>query len=153
MGLKASACEYLFLLLLLMCTCLYLCGCMCVQYLKRSEEGVRSLGTGITDDFELPYGCWEVNIRPISLFSFGKRCCLRTLYKHILCFAQIHPTSPPSSFSCLQLLPFSFSHTVPTGSHSVVQVHLELEPGSFRLPSAVCFRLPSAVCTARRDPL
>lgn len=32
---------------------------MCPQ---RSEEGVRCLGAGVTDDYELPSACWELNM-------------------------------------------------------------------------------------------
>jgi len=31
-------------------------------YLQRSEEGIRSPGTGVTDVYELPYWCWELNL-------------------------------------------------------------------------------------------
>ena len=42
------------------CLSVYLCTVR-VHCPKRSEEGVRSLGTGVTDGCELPCGCWESN--------------------------------------------------------------------------------------------
>jgi E3 ubiquitin-protein ligase NEDD4 len=32
--------------------------------LEEAEEGVGSLGTEVTDSFELPCGCWESNPGP-----------------------------------------------------------------------------------------
>jgi hypothetical protein len=38
------------------------CMCTtCVLYLWRSEEGVRSLSTGVKDGYEQPFRCWEPN--------------------------------------------------------------------------------------------
>lgn len=48
--------------------CLHVvCVCtMCVPgTLQRSEEDVRSPGSGATDDCELPYECWEFNLGPL----------------------------------------------------------------------------------------
>jgi hypothetical protein len=36
----------------------------CIQCPQRPEEGVRSLGTGVRDSYELPCGCWELNLGP-----------------------------------------------------------------------------------------
>lgn len=33
-----------------------------VQGPHGSEKGIDSSGTGVTDDGELPYGCWELNL-------------------------------------------------------------------------------------------
>lgn len=33
---------------------------------QESEEGVRSLGTGVTDDCEPPHWCWELNPGPLQ---------------------------------------------------------------------------------------
>ena len=30
------------------------------------KEDIRSLGTGVVDDCELPYGCWELNLCPLQ---------------------------------------------------------------------------------------
>ena len=37
----------------------------CVWDIGSSEEDVRYLGTGVTDDCELPPGCWELNHSPL----------------------------------------------------------------------------------------
>lgn len=37
---------------------------MCAWYLGRSQEGVRSAGTGMTDGCEPPDRCWELNLGP-----------------------------------------------------------------------------------------
>ena len=29
-------------------------------------EGIRSLGTGVSDSCELPCGCWELNLGPLK---------------------------------------------------------------------------------------
>ena len=50
--------NYLFLLVSYLHTC--------VQYLQRPEEGIRSLGTGVTGGCELPCGCWELNPGPLE---------------------------------------------------------------------------------------
>ena len=42
----------------------YVCTA-CMQFPLRSEEGIGSLGTEVTDSCELPGGCWELN--PASL--------------------------------------------------------------------------------------
>ena len=34
--------------------------------MQRPEEGIRSLGTGVTDGCELPCGCWEWNPGPLQ---------------------------------------------------------------------------------------
>jgi hypothetical protein len=34
-------------------------------YPQRSEERRRILETGVTDDYELPCGCWELNSGPL----------------------------------------------------------------------------------------
>ena len=36
------------------------------QRSQRSEESVRSSGTGATDSCEPPYGCWELNLGPLE---------------------------------------------------------------------------------------
>lgn len=63
------------------CLCMwYICG-MCVMYMcSVCVLSVISLGTEAIHGCELSYGCWEVNIGPISLFRVGKCCCLRILY-------------------------------------------------------------------------
>lgn len=33
--------------------------CMCAQCLWMPNEGIESLGTGVIDSCEPPYGCWE----------------------------------------------------------------------------------------------
>lgn len=38
--------------------------CVCACGLQRLEEGVRYLGTGITDSFGLLYECWKLNLGP-----------------------------------------------------------------------------------------
>jgi hypothetical protein len=53
----------------------YVCGCLAYMHVRTScvllvwsvdpEEGVGSLGTGVTHGFELPHGCWES--KPSSL--------------------------------------------------------------------------------------
>ena len=35
-------------------------------YLRRSEEGIGSLGIEVTDGTELPGGCWELNSGPLE---------------------------------------------------------------------------------------
>lgn len=43
------------------------CICMaCVQYLSMPEEGNESPGTGATDGYQLPCGCWELNMDPLQ---------------------------------------------------------------------------------------
>ena len=37
---------------------------VCVQCLWRSEEGVRSPEIRVTDNCELPHGCWKLNLGP-----------------------------------------------------------------------------------------
>jgi hypothetical protein len=39
---------------------------VCARCLQKSEEGVRSTGTGVTDGCKLPSGCWELNLRPLE---------------------------------------------------------------------------------------
>jgi hypothetical protein len=49
-------------------TCRYVCvPCMLIQYLQRTEKGIRSLGTGVRDSSELPRGFWGIELR-----SFGR---------------------------------------------------------------------------------
>ena len=57
-----------------MCVCMYVCVyvCMyvhhmCASYLKRSDDGVGSHGTEDTDDCELPYWHWELNLGPLQI--------------------------------------------------------------------------------------
>lgn len=38
----------------------------CTQYSQRPEVGIRSPGTGITEDYELPCGCWNPNLDPLQ---------------------------------------------------------------------------------------
>ena len=40
--------------------CMCMCT-MCMQYLRKPEEGTRSSGTGVTDGCESLCGCWEPN--------------------------------------------------------------------------------------------
>jgi hypothetical protein len=40
---------------------------MLIQYLQRTEKGIRSLGTGVRDSSELPRGFWGIELR-----SFGR---------------------------------------------------------------------------------
>jgi hypothetical protein len=35
---------------------------VCTWCSKKPEEGIRSLGTGVTDEYELVFGCWELNL-------------------------------------------------------------------------------------------
>lgn len=41
--------------------CMYI---VCVQCLRRSEGGVRSPGTAVSEGCELPCKCWELNSGP-----------------------------------------------------------------------------------------
>lgn len=47
-----------------MYVCMYVY--MYAWYLRKPEEGVGSLGTGVTDSFEPPYWCWELNPDPLQ---------------------------------------------------------------------------------------
>jgi hypothetical protein len=40
---------------------------VCMQYLKRPEEGDRSPEAGVTDACELLCGCWELNPGPLQV--------------------------------------------------------------------------------------
>jgi hypothetical protein len=40
---------------------------LCAWHSWRSEEGVRSSATGVTDSCELPGGYWELNLGPLAL--------------------------------------------------------------------------------------
>lgn len=40
----------------------------------RSEEGIRSLGTGITDGFTLSSGCWELNLGSLEEQTVSQLC-------------------------------------------------------------------------------
>jgi hypothetical protein len=35
---------------------------MCFCCLQKLEKGTSSSGTGVTDSYELPCGCWELNL-------------------------------------------------------------------------------------------
>jgi hypothetical protein len=60
----------LFVSIFILCVwvpCLHACLCIvCLWYLLRPEEGVRSHGTGVTDGCESHCGCWEFNLGPPS---------------------------------------------------------------------------------------
>lgn len=51
----------IFILYVWVC-CLHECLCtMYMQCLRWPEEGIGCTATGVTDDYDLPYGCWELN--------------------------------------------------------------------------------------------
>ena len=55
---------------IILCVCvprsMYVCiQCMCLMP-KESRTGYRFPGTGVTDDSELPCGCWELNLGPLE---------------------------------------------------------------------------------------
>ncbi|KAL6073969.1 hypothetical protein STEG23_020461, partial [Scotinomys teguina] len=39
---------------------------LCGYNLQFMYEDVRSPGTGVTDSFKLPYGCWALNLVPLE---------------------------------------------------------------------------------------
>jgi hypothetical protein len=53
---------------------LHVCMCVCMHYvyhlyarsLGRSEEGIRSYGSGVVGGYETPHGCWELNLGPLQ---------------------------------------------------------------------------------------
>ena len=45
--------------------CMCLCT-MCMQYPQRPEEDIRSHGTEVKDNCQLPCGCWELNPGPLQ---------------------------------------------------------------------------------------
>lgn len=53
-----------------MYVCMYVY--MYAWYLRKPEEGVGSLGTGVTDSFEPPYWCWELNPDPLQMLLSTK---------------------------------------------------------------------------------
>jgi hypothetical protein len=44
-------------------------------------EGVGSLGTGVTDSYELPCGCWELNLGPLE-----EQPATQTVWLLFLCY-------------------------------------------------------------------
>jgi hypothetical protein len=61
--------RYYFLLNFFKNVCIFICkGVLpvCMQFLQRSEEGVTSPGTGVTDVCKPPCGCWELNLGPLE---------------------------------------------------------------------------------------
>lgn len=54
-----------------------LCVCMyseCLQCRQKPEKGVESPGTGVTDDYEAPLGCWGLKPGPLQ----DQQGCLTT---------------------------------------------------------------------------
>jgi hypothetical protein len=45
--------------------CMFVCH-ICAWCLKRLEEGIKSPGTGVTDDCEPSCGYWESNLGPLE---------------------------------------------------------------------------------------
>lgn len=54
-----------------MYVCMYVYH-MCAWYLRKPEEGVGSLGTGVTGSFEPPCCCWELNPGPLLVLLSTK---------------------------------------------------------------------------------
>lgn len=47
--------------------CMYVCvPSVCAWFLWRPEEGIESPETRITDSWELPCRCWELNLGPLE---------------------------------------------------------------------------------------
>jgi hypothetical protein len=63
-------------------------------------DGVRSLGTGVTYHYELPWGCWELNMGPLlerEVFlttgpSLQSTSGFFTLFTKILLHCSSHPS-------------------------------------------------------------
>lgn len=55
--------------------CMNVCAQMCVQCLRRPEEGRRGPGTGVADDCDPPGGCWELNSCPPEDQQVLLNCC------------------------------------------------------------------------------
>lgn len=69
----------------------YLHVCMftlCVQYLWRSEEGIRSSEAGVTDSHELPCVCWNLNHASRHAWAHIHPC---TWFPPVLLFTSIFP--------------------------------------------------------------
>lgn len=47
-----------------MSVCMYVC--VCAQCPQRSEAGIKSSRTGVTDGYGLLCGCWELNLGPLQ---------------------------------------------------------------------------------------
>lgn len=67
---KFTVCYFFFNFSYFMCTsvpsiCMYVHH-VCVLYPLRSEDHVRSPGTGITGSCKMPHGCWELNPGPLQ---------------------------------------------------------------------------------------
>lgn len=64
-----------FYFILCVCGGMYVCMYvyhMCAWYLRKPEEGVGSLGTGVTGSFEPPCCCWELNPGPLLVLLSTK---------------------------------------------------------------------------------
>lgn len=78
--------------------------CMKVYYMHAwypgRPDGVRSLGTGVTYHYELPWGCWELNMGPLlerEVFlttgpSLQSTSGFFTLFTKILLHCSSHPS-------------------------------------------------------------
>ena len=70
------------------------------------EEGIRSPGTGVTDDYEPPCGCWESNLGPLEehpVFLTAGESFLQSISRSVL-----YSNSFPSS--CFKAGSFNFIH-------------------------------------------
>lgn len=45
---------------------IFLPMCMCVLCPQREEQGISSSENGVTNTWELQYGCWELNLGPLE---------------------------------------------------------------------------------------
>lgn len=58
----------IYLFLFSVCKC-FACVCIYAPYawcLNRLEESAKSPGTGVTDSYDAPCGCWGVNSNPLQ---------------------------------------------------------------------------------------
>lgn len=91
---------------------------MCTLYVpdpRRSEENIRSPGSGVTEGFESPWGCWELTLSEPSLqpqaltllLRFFCVCICRSLYLYwYFVFCIWH-----SFYCCLHILPWALWST------------------------------------------
>lgn len=56
--------TYLYVKFMSVC-CMYICA-PCAWYLQKPEDCVTNFGAGMTNGYELPYGCWESNPGPLQ---------------------------------------------------------------------------------------
>lgn len=73
-------------------SCLHVCLCTTsVQYLRRSEGGIRSPATGTYGQCEPPYGCWESNCSLLDGSSVLNSLVssLPTLSQNFWCSSQV----------------------------------------------------------------